>query len=303
MKGKLRTWGLLLAFVIGGFFPEISRLSPLLPLNIVFMLGITFLGLKVPRLKPQKLHFYLVLWNVLLGVIPWGILYLLGDPVWADTAFFCGIAPMATAAPVIVNLLRGNVEFTVTGQVLSNFAIAAVLPLLMPLIVGQVDAALFWDVTWRVAATLALPAALAFAIRRAYPRARLWSPKLRDWSLFAWIFSLTIIAATASQRIREIGFSWQEMLPIALISCAVCVAGFVIGYRIGYPKFKRECSQCLGQKNTIITIYLAMTYATDSPLIFLGPVFYSIFHNLCNAVQIAQANREREAAELRRRES
>lgn len=295
MKGKLRTWGLLLAFIVGGFFPQISQLSPVLPVNIVFMLGITFLGLKVPRLKPQKRHFLLVLWNVLLGVIPWGILYLCGAPILAETAFFCGIAPMATAAPVIVNLLRGNVEFTVTGQVLSNFAIAAALPILMPLIVGQVDSSLFFDVAGSVAATLALPALLAFVIRRAYPRARLWAPKLRDWSLLAWIFSLTIIAATASQKIREIGFSWQEMLPVALVSCAVCVAGFVIGYRIGYPKLKRECSQCLGQKNTIITIYLAMTYATDSPLIFLGPVFYSVFHNVCNAVQMALANREYQA--------
>ena len=38
-----------------------------------------------------------------------------------------------------------------------------------------------------------------------------------------------------------------------------------------------------------------MTYATDSPLIFLGPVFYSVFHNVCNAVQMALANREYQA--------
>ncbi|MCD7798580.1 MAG: hypothetical protein LUG84_04125 [Akkermansiaceae bacterium] len=294
MKGRLRIWGLVLAFVIGGCFPQISSLAPLMPFNIVVMLTITFLGLKVPRLKPRPLHFVIVALNILIGVGAWALLMLWGKRIWAEAAFFCGITPLAMAAPVIVNLLHGKVEFTVTCMVLSNFLIAAVLPFLMPLVVGAVDSSMFLDITGRVAVTMVFPAVLAFGIRRIHPRARLWAPKLRDWSLAVWMFTLVLIAASASQRIRSDGIPPMEMLPVALVALCVCTTGFLIGYRLGYPELKRECSQCLGQKNTTITVYLAMTYVTDSPLIFLGPVFYSVFHNICNAVQMALYNREQE---------
>lgn len=303
MMSRMRIWGLLGAFVIGGCFPQISVLAPLMPLNIIVMLTITFLGLKVPRLKPQPLQFVIVLFNILIGVGAWGALMLCGNRILAEAAFFCGITPLAMAAPVIVHLLHGKVEFTVTCLVLSNFIIAAALPFLMPMVVGEVDSSMFLDVTGRVAMTMLLPALLAFGVRRVYPRARLWAPKLRDWSLGLWIFTLTLIASSASQRIREDDIPLSAMVPIALVALCVCVTGFLIGYRLGYPKLKRECSQCLGQKNTTVTVYLAMTYVTESPLIFLGPVFYSVFHNVCNAVQLVLNEREQRKKLLSEEES
>ncbi|MEG2248861.1 MAG: hypothetical protein RSB88_08120, partial [Akkermansia sp.] len=47
----------------------------------------------------------------------------------------------------------------------------------------------------------------------------------------------------------------------------------------------RECSQSLGQKNTTLTIFLAMIYA-PSPIAALGPTFYVLWHNLWNAWQL-----------------
>lgn len=281
----IRTGALVIAFVIGGLFPYLSSLDYLLQWNIILMLGITFLGLQLPKLKPNRLHLLLIAANILLGVAAWGILKLFGEPVWAEAAFFCGIAPMAASAPVIVKLMKGNVEFCVTALVLSQLAITAALPLLMPLVIGNVHEGFFFDIAGRVTSLLILPALAALVIRRIYPASRQWSGRLADISFALWIFSLILIAARAVSTISAIHIPWQAMAPVAAISFIVCATGFLLGYRIGYPHYKRECSQALGQKNTIITIYLAMTYA-DNTLVFLGPVFYVIYHNLFNALQM-----------------
>lgn len=281
----IRTGALVIAFVIGGLFPSLSSLDYLLQWNIILMLGITFLGLSLPKLKPNRLHLLLVAANILMGVGAWGILRLFGEPVWAEAAFFCGIAPMAASAPVIVKLMKGNVEFCVTALVLSQLAITIALPLLMPFVIGNIHDGLFFDIAGRVTSLLILPALAAIIVRRIHPASRQWSGRLADVSFSIWIFSLILIAARAVSTISAIHIPWQVMAPIAAISFIVCAAGFLLGYRIGYPHYKRECSQSLGQKNTIITIYLAMTYA-DNTLVFLGPVFYVIYHNLFNALQI-----------------
>ena len=68
--------------------------------------------------------------------------------------------------------------------------------------------------------------------------------------------------------------------------------GFVAGYWLGYPKLKRECSQALGQKNTILTLYIAnQPFAT--PLASVAPACYVFFHNVANAIQMALAVREK----------
>ena len=74
------------------------------------------------------------------------------------------------------------------------------------------------------------------------------------------------------------------MRTMAMGAALVCAANFAVGRLLGGKKFSREASQALGQKNTTLTIYLALTYA--SPLIALGPTFYVIWHNLWNSWQL-----------------
>ena len=59
---------------------------------------------------------------------------------------------------------------------------------------------------------------------------------------------------------------------------------FALGYWLGYGKLRRVSSQVLGQKNTSLTLYLALQYA--SPIAALGPAFYIFWHNLWNAIQL-----------------
>ena len=287
---------MIVAFLVGGLFH--SQLAPLgawLPASVALMLSITFIGIETARLKPQRMHLWVLLGIQLIGLGFWGIARLMGYPVVAESLFFCGIAPVAIAAPVIVNLLKGNVEFTTTALVLSHLVFALLTPLLMPMVVqveGFCYSELAIEVAMQLATVLGIPAAVAIVLRWLYPPCKAWTAKLRDVSLGIWIMNLTIIAGVGTQRVLEMDISWWHMLPLILGSLLVCVTGFVAGYRLGGRGLKRECSQCMGQKNTILTLYIASQWYVH-PLAYIGPAFYVFFHNIANALQIALANRER----------
>ena len=286
---------MVVAFLVGGLFhKQLAPLGAWLPASVALMLSITFIGIETARLKPQRMHLWVLLGIQLIGMGFWGVARLLGYPVLAESLFFCGIAPVAIAAPVIVNLLKGNVEFTTTALVLSQIAFGLVTPLLMPLVVqveGFCYTELAAEVAMQLGTVLGIPALMAIVLRWVYPACKGWTVKLRDVSLGIWIMNLTIIAGVGTQRVLEMNISWWDMLPLVLGSLVVCITGFVAGYRLGGRALKRECSQCLGQKNTILTLYIASQWYVH-PLAYIGPAFYVFFHNIANALQIAFANAE-----------
>ena len=143
----------------------------------------------------------------------------------------------------------------------------------------------------QIGIVLGIPAVAACTLRLLYPPCKTWAGKLKDVSLGIWNFNLIIVSAIGTHRILGMDYTLWDMLPMALGAIAVCAVGFLAGYRLGYPSLKRECSQALGQKNTILTLYIAgQPYAT--PLAYIGPVFYVFCHNMANAIQLALAARE-----------
>lgn len=114
---------------------------------------------------------------------------------------------------------------------------------------------------------------------------------MKDFSLGLWNVNLTIVSAAGVQRLVEGQYQISLMWPLALGAVVVCATGFLLGYWLGAPHFKRECSQALGQKNTIMTLYIAgQSYV--SPLAYIGLVCYVFCHNIANAIQLSLANRE-----------
>ncbi len=297
MKQQLRSIGMVIAFVVGGIFhAEISPFIGWLPLGIAFMLSITFIGIDTKRLRPSWMHLWVLLAIEAIGLGAWGLARALGYPVLAEGLFYCGAAPVAAASPIIVGLLRGNLEFSTTAMLLSQAVFALITPVVLPFVVeapGMGYVEFMGIVAGQLASVLAAPAIIAVLLRLVYPPCRAWAPRLADVSLLAWCTNLTIISASGVHRILGAGFEWADMLPLAIGALLICIIGFVGGYWLGYPALKRECSQALGQKNTVLTLYLAgQSYAT--PLAYIAPVFYVFFHNIANAIQLALAARERE---------
>lgn len=287
---------MVLAFLVGGIFHE--QLAPFewwLSIGIAAMLSITFIGLDVRKLKPVRMHLWLLLSIQALGLGSWGLVRLAGFPVLAESLYYCAAAPIASASPIIVSLMRGNVEFSTTAMVLSQAVFAVVTPFILPLVVDCQNLSyleLCSTVAHQIFVVLGIPALFALALRFIYPPCHFWAPKLKDVSLAIWVLNLTVLTAGGVERILERGYTFREMWPMMLGAALVCFIGFTVGYRLGSPNLKRECSQGLGQKNTVLTLYMAaQSYA--SPLAYIGPVFYVFCHNTANAIQIALAQKSK----------
>ena len=76
-----------------------------------------------------------------------------------------------------------------------------------------------------------------------------------------------------------------RMILIALVAGVMCVAQFYIGRRIG-----RACgdkiagAQGLGQKNTVLAIWMALSYL--NPISSVGPAAYIAWQNTINSLQL-----------------
>jgi BASS family bile acid:Na+ symporter len=281
---------LLGAIVLGMLLPQLHILSGLVRWLVMVMLFLVFLQTRISRQSFRLSHVWILLANLAMGFAGWGFGWLVGGRDVALAAFFAGITPTATAAPVVVSFLRGQVDYVVTAFFLTNLTIAALLPGLLPLVLGRVSLADFLHVLGSMALVMFIPAAAASLLRQMCPAAGEWPKRLRGLSLSLWGGALLIITANASHFLRsQAALPRELLLKIAVVSAIVCAANFALGKLIGGATHGRESSQALGQKNTTFSIYLAMTYG--SPLIALGPTCYVLWHNIWNSWQLHQANR------------
>jgi len=288
--GLARTAAILLALVLGTVLPAAHAASGVIRWLVVTMLFLVFLQTTISRAALQRSHFVLLAANIALGFGAWGLGWLIGGRDVALAAFFCGITPTAIAAPVIMGFLRGRVDYVVASFLLTNVVIAAILPLVLPVLLGQATQDGFAQVLGTMGLVVFTPMFAAWGLRAVYPAAASWPGRLRNVSFGLWVTTLFLVTANASDFLRrQSGLSLVVLGQVVVVSFVVCVASFGLGRLIGGREFSREASQALGQKNTTFTIYLALTYA--SPLVALGPTCYVLWHNLWNSWQLHRMSR------------
>jgi BASS family bile acid:Na+ symporter len=289
--GLLRTLAIVGAFTVGAIAPQASSLAWVIRWLIMAMLFITFLQIRFSRKSLTASHACLLIANFIMGFVGLAVGWLFGNREIMLAAFFAGIAPTATAAPVIVGFLRGKVEYVVIAFLLTNVAVAALLPVLLPLVLGVATAGIYLQVAQSVGLVVFAPMLAAWVLRKLHHQAMHWPGKLRNVSFGMWVLALFLITANASAFFRREGAAEPLILvKLGLVSMVVCALNFLLGAWIGGKEFRREASQSLGQKNTTFTIYLAMVYA--NPLVALGPTFYVLWHNLWNSFQLYRAERK-----------
>ena len=137
-KSLIRTFAIVAAFIAGYMMPGLHVYSWTFKWMLVVMLFVTFLGIRFKRMKPERAHWLLTGANLMVALAAWGVCRLVfGDGYLAQAAFFVGIMPTATAAPVVMGLLGGSVEFMLTALLLINGIICALLPFILPAVVGR----------------------------------------------------------------------------------------------------------------------------------------------------------------------
>lgn len=294
MMRVIKTWGLMIAFVVGGIFPGLHVLVGALPYLVGAMLTITLVGMEVSELRPRRQHIYIILANIVLGLLPWAILKSLGYEEYAEAAFFAGLVGEAASAPVIVSMLGGKSEFAAVGLALNSITASITIPILVPLIItpyggGEISRLeVFEAVLQHVAAMLLGPCLLAVLLRKINPANKQRARKLGTVSLIMWLSCMAMVSATGVTRVSSASASWSEIAPYAGVVVVMCIISFALGRKIGGKEYALECGQCLGQKNATVGIYLALCYA--SPLVFLGPTLYLLCQHIFNTWQMVRYN-------------
>ena len=289
----LKDWTLPLAMLIGGVgYPIFSALSFLTPFLIFGMLLLTFCKVSPQELKPKPLHLWLLLIQLFGALAVYLLLFRLNKVV-AEGVMVCVICPTATAAAVITSKLGGSASSLTTYTLMGNIGAAIAVPLLFPLIETLPDQH-FYDsfvaILSKVFPLLIFPFFLAWLLRRFLPTVHQRLLNVQELAFYMWAFSLTIVTArTVSSLVHNSTDGATELL-IALGALVVCCLQFFLGKTLGGLYGDRiSGGQALGQKNTILAIWMAHTYL--NPLAAVGPGSYVLWQNIINSWQLWKKRR------------
>jgi BASS family bile acid:Na+ symporter len=287
---RAKPWVLPLAMLCGLLFhPWLEAVAWVVPYLIFTMLTITFC-----RVRPRQFEISPMLWIMLaIQLAGSAVVFLVLRPFSLDVAqavFICVVCPTATAAPVVTGMLGGSVPRVAAYSVLCNLAVALLAPLLF-VWVGEGAAAMsfadeFKSVALQVAPLIVLPLALAFGLYFFAPKVHSAIGSVQGVSFYLWAVSLVVVVGRAVAFIlAEPAAAIPEMIVIALGAGVVCVLQFAAGRRIG-RRYGDAVSgaQGLGQKNTVLAIWMALTYL--NPIASIGPAAYIVWQNSINSAQL-----------------
>lgn len=232
--------------------------------------------------KPS--HLYILLLHFLIGFAFYGIA-LKSDPILALALFLTSVTPTASVAPAIVSFLGGKVEYVTFSVILTNCAMAVVLPFLLPHLVELEAEIPVADILVPTMQIVIAPLLGVLLLRKYWPSAA--SGILRFKSISFYFFMLNVYIATSKAtyfvRFEAPPEAYTQVAWIGAGSLAICILSFGLGRWLGRPDLKEEASQSLGRKNTMFTVWLSLTYL--NPMTALGPMFYIIWHNTYSSFQ------------------
>lgn len=285
----IKDWALPIAMIAGAVgYPIFSLLAPTTPYLIFVMLLLTFCKVSPRDIKFEPLHF----WLISIQLIGCLLLYLFISPfneVVAQAAMICMLCPTATSAAVITGMLGGSVSCLTAYTLLSNIIVAFAAPVLFSFIGSNstlpfISSFLF--ICQKVMPLLIFPFVLAWLLQVKFPKVH---KKLLDYNMAAfylWAIALTIVTGkTIDFLVHQQKSNFTDEILIAVVGLVLCCMQFFIGKSIG-SRYKNRISggQAMGQKNTILAIWMAQIYL--NPIASVGPASYVLWQNMINSWQL-----------------
>lgn len=282
---------MLLTMVIGAIFANqieiVNQLScnMLSPFLLFSMLFVTFCSVDLRDLRFSAMHFWIILFQLAVGVGSYYLLLPLFGEVIAQGIMICLITPVAMAAVVICQMLGGSVVTIASFSVVCNVVMALFIPFFFTHIGGE--GCSFMMILAKVTPLMVLPPLVAQLLRFVAPAITTWFSKRSSFSYYLWLMALTIsIGRTVifiSRNQESIDLWVGIALAIgALITCLLQYrVGNYIGSHFGDPIAGQ---QSLGQKNTILGIWMMQSFL--SPIASIAPTSYIIWQNILNSYMI-----------------
>ena len=274
------------------FHNYVSVLAFLIPYLIFIMLLFTYTKLSLKNIQFTKMHLWLIVVQIVGSV---GVYFILNpiNTILAQGVMICILAPTATAAPVIAGMLKGNIASLTAYSLISNFTVALFAPLFFSYI-GYNELPFFdsvFEISKRVGFLLIIPFIAALLINKFLPKAGKYMQSKSGISFYLWSIALTVVTGRTVEFIIAQGESQIIIeLAIAIGALVICVFQFWLGRRIGRKLDDTVAGgQGLGQKNTVLAIWMAQIYL--NPLSSIGPGAYVLWQNSVNSWQIWRQRR------------
>ena len=289
MKQNIKTLLLILAIIVGftfnDFFSQFSKYSPTL---LFFMLFFTFCSVDFKEIKLRKEYFLLLLYQVGVSI---GVYILLRqyNETLAQGTMLCILAPTAVAAIVMSSMLGANVVSVTSYSLMINLVISIVAPIYFSLM-DVPEIMPFWlsvkKIIMKIFPLLIVPMFLVFIIKKVSINLSTKLKKLNVLSFYIWIVSATILMGTTMNfMLKQDSDNYLIIILLIVSALFICIFQFLLGYFFG-KKFNdaKACSQYMGQKNTILAIWMAQTFL--NPLASLAPAAYVLWQNFVNTIQL-----------------
>lgn len=279
-----------IAMVIGAvFYQWMDYITFLSPYLIFVMLFITYCKLTPHDFKPGKFELSLLGVQVLLAGVAYAATFFWNRTL-AEGVFICFFISTATAAPVITSMLGGSISRVATYSLLCNTTLAVAGPIILAAI-GEHPEITFVDsfvmILKQVFPLILLPLVLAMGLRKYAPKLHSRVMEKQQVSFYCWCLSLIIVVGgCTSFAIKNwTPSSTSTMILLAIGALVACLLQFKIGRLIG-RNFGDAVSggQSLGQKNTVLAVWLSMAYL--NPISSIAPAAYVAWQNIVNSWQL-----------------
>ena len=309
----IKSWTLPIAMLMGAAFyylfssvdaiaftkPYIKDITRwLMPSLIFIQLLLSFSKTDPKELLPKKWHVWLCFFQIT-SCLSIALILIFLDlneevKIILEGAMVCFICPTATAAAVITGKLGGSIGALVTYTMLSNVAAAIVVPLLFPLIntiEGVTFITEFSNILSRVFPILIIPFLFALIFRYYVKPIHTFLVKYSSMAYYIWAIALSIVTAQTIYHISMSSASVSSKLGVACAGLITCIIQFALGRYIGSKYDNRiSAGQALGQKNTILAIWLSSTYLI--PLSSLAAGSYVLWQNIFNSWQLYRKSKQ-----------
>ncbi len=294
-KAKIKTLMLPIAMGAGVlFYKWMGYLTFLSPYLIFLMLVITYCRVKPSEFKPKKIQWLLLAVQMVLAgiayftLLPW-------DHTIPQGVFICIFIPTATAAPVITGMLGGSITLLATYSLLCNLFVAVVGPLILAGVGNHPEMTFvqsFFIICRNVFPLLVLPILIALALDRYLPKVHQWMLERQDLSFYIWAVSLFIVVGSSVSFAISYwtASTGPTMIVLALGALGACLLQFRVGEWVGRRYGDAvSCRQGLGQKNTLLAIWIALTYL--NPISSIAPAAYVAWQNILNSTELIKHQR------------
>ena len=268
------------------------HLISLMPVVLFCLLYVTFCKIEIKEMKPKTWHFVLQLIRTSLAALMVLAIYLFGSnydtKLVLEGAFICFICPTAAAVAVVTEKLGGSIGSLTTYTVIANVFTMIIIPTLFPMVEKGADVSFLYMsmmVFRNVTTVLVVPLLLALLSRKFLPKFVDKVKSVKDLGFYMWCFNLTILMGETLRNILNASVSGWILALLLIVPLLVCLIQFTIGKAVGHHYGASiSAGQALGQKNTIVGIWLTLTFL--NPLAAVAPGAYVVWQNLVNGWQL-----------------